>query len=207
MIIKALKYLTSKDKTVNHIAWDQLRATVCKRTGRDPEYCTDVLNTPPPRNEASRRDVRSLWSMVRKSLAHLNIKLDFDEEGFIVRLGDSQVRTTRWRPVADLMKHAKEERRLQQVLSCSDQGRSYHAISLHPASSNYVSFAEYKFALQARLNLLPVKTVAKRLRRVRDTTCPKCCSQPESLGHVSNACTPNPVTSLGHQQRRKRPVC
>ncbi len=26
---------------------------------------------------------------------------------------------------------------------------------------------------------------------MRDTTCPKCHSQPESLGHVLNACTPN----------------
>ncbi len=36
-------------------------------------------------------------------------------------------------------------------------------------------------SLRARLNLLPVK----------DTTYSKCHSQPESFGHVLNACTPS----------------
>ena len=45
--------------------------------------------------------------------------------------------------------------------------------------------------MRARLNLLPVKTVARRMGKCTNTTCPKFGSQPESLGHVLNACTPN----------------
>jgi len=103
----------------------------------------------------------------------------------------------RWGPVSNLLKRAKEEKRLKKTLASEDQGRSFHAISVHPASNSWIptgrflSFTEYKFALRARLNLLPVKTVAKRMRKIRDTTCPKCHSQPEFLGHVLNACTPN----------------
>ena len=183
------------------MAWDQLRATIIKRTGHAPESDEDVvafLNTPPPRNEASRGDVRSLWSMVRKSLVYLNVELEHTtEDGFLLTFKESTAKTYRWPPVINLLKRAREDRRLQQVLSSSDQGRSFHAISLHPASNHwiptgsYISFAEYKFALKARLNLLPVGTVAKRTRRVSDDTCRKCRAQPESLGHVLNACTHN----------------
>ena len=39
----------------------------------------------------------------------------------------------------------------------------------------YVSFAEYRFAIKARLNLLPTKVVVKRRGNLQlDTTCPKC---------------------------------
>ena len=135
--------------------------------------------------------------MVRESLHYLNLELDGDQDGLSLTFQESSVRTTRWRLVQDLLKRAKEQRRLRQVLDSSDQGRSYHAISLHPASSHwiptgsYISFAEYKFAPRAWLNLLPVGTVARRLKRTSNATCRKCQYPVESLGHVLNACTPN----------------
>ena len=56
----------------------------------------------------------------------------------------------------------------------------------------FVSFAEYRFAVKARLNLLPTKAVVKRADTPQlDVTCPKCKSQPETLGHILNTCTPN----------------
>ena len=45
--------------------------------------------------------------------------------------------------------------------------------------------------MRARLNLLPVRTVAKRIKNNISTLCPRCHSYPESLGHVLNACIPN----------------
>ena len=55
------------------------------RSGRRPERAEDVidfLNTPPPKNEASRGDVRSLWSSLRKSLRGLDIQLDYVDGDF-----------------------------------------------------------------------------------------------------------------------------
>ena len=39
--------------------------------------------------------------------------------------------------------------------------------------------------------MLPVKTVARRMKKISDATCPGCKAHPESLGHVLNACLPN----------------
>ena len=73
-------------------------------------------------------------------------------------------------------------------LQASDQGRSFHLVSKHPSSNSwirdgaYVSFAEYRFAMKARLNPLPTKVVVKRAGNPQlDTTCPKCNSQPPML--------------------------
>ena len=199
-ITRALKALASKDKLVSDIAWDQLRATILKRTGHRPKQAEDVtefLHTLPPKNEGSRGDVRSLWSSLRKSLHCFNIELEYVDGDFLIECNGSCSKTPRWSSIANLLKRAKENRRLNQVLASSDQGRSFFCVSRHPSSSHwiptgsYISFAEYKFALRARLNLLPVGTVARRLRKTQDATCRKCRSQPESLGHVLSACTPN----------------
>ena len=63
IITCALKCLTSRNRTVSDLAWDQLSATVKKRTGAAPEHVDDVinfLNTPAARGEAVRGDVRSM---------------------------------------------------------------------------------------------------------------------------------------------------
>ena len=79
MILRAMKVLTSKDKLVSDIAWDQLRSTIIKRTGHTPQSSDDItafLNALPPHNEAAQGDVRSLWSMVRRSLHYLGIEYE-----------------------------------------------------------------------------------------------------------------------------------
>ena len=59
-------------------------------------------------------------------------------------------------------------------------------------NGDFISFADYRFVLCARLNLLPTKTAVRRAGRPDvDTICPKCHRAPETLGHVLNACTPN----------------
>ena len=51
----------------------------------------------------------------------------------------------------------------------------------------------YCFAIKARLNLLPVKTMLHHAGKCNNNTTlrPRCRSQPESPGHVLNACTQN----------------
>ncbi len=81
---------------------------------------------------------------------------------------------------------------------CPDQGRAFHHASKHPSSNHWIQsgaftyFAEYRFAMKGRLNLLPTESVARRVGKpYLDTTCPKCWYEPETLGQVLNACTPS----------------
>ena len=97
-----------------------------------------------------------------------------------------------------LLKEARGMRHLASLLEAQDQGRTFHLVSKTPSSNHwihagaYTTFSDYRFAIRARLNLLPTRTVAKRAGHPEiDTTCPKCHQAPETLGHVLNACTPN----------------
>ena len=55
-----------------------------------------------------------------------------------------------------------------------------------------MSFSDYRFALKARLNLLPTKTVVKRIGRpINNINCSRCNQAPETLAHILNACSPN----------------
>ena len=53
-ITRAIKVLSSKDKLVSDIAWDQLRLTIAKRTGHPPATLVVVVTflNSPPRNAA-----------------------------------------------------------------------------------------------------------------------------------------------------------
>ena len=193
--------LSSPDEKVQDVAWDQLSAVVRKRKGADTISDRDLqefLNSPPESGEYRRGDVRSLWSAVRKSVRNLGCVLIL--EGMDVKL-QKEERTAcprDKRAVRQLLNEARDSTRLEQVLSAKDQGRTFHLASKHPSSSNwirdgsFVSFTEYRFAIRGRLNLLPTKSVVRRAGHPHlDTTCPKCRSQPQTLGHVLNACTPN----------------
>ena len=152
----------------------------------------------PCTGEASRGDIRSMWSGVRKALKHL--KCTVKVSGLCTHLNYEDVTVEgRHQPaVQKLLARAKSERRLHQLQSAPDQGRAFHLLANHPSSNHwihsgaYTSFAKYRFAMRGRLNLLPTRVVAKRAGKPQlDTTCPKCHSSPETLGHVLNACTPN----------------
>ena len=63
------------------------------------------------------------------------------------------------------------------------------------SAGTFTSFSDFRFAIRARLNLLPTKTVVKRAGHPEiDTTCPKYHQGPETLGHVLNACMLNACT-------------
>ena len=88
---------------------------------------------------------------------------------------------------------------LQEIYSsrlaqASDQGRAMACVAAHTSSNhwittgNYTSFGEYRFALKARLNLLPTRTVRRRAGGIADMSCPKCHEEQETLAHVLNHC-------------------
>jgi len=84
MVSRVLKTLISRDRLVSDVAWAQLPATVAKRMGTPPQIRRNLLgflNTPQPPGESAKGNVKSLWSMPRRSLVFLDLKLDSDPDG------------------------------------------------------------------------------------------------------------------------------
>ncbi len=82
------------------------------------------------------------------------------------------------------MMKVREQHCLKLDLQCADKGRSFHLIHQDQSSNHwipegkYTSFSAYRFAIKARLNFLPVKTVVRRAGKSVDTKCPKCSQKP-----------------------------
>lgn len=200
-VTHALRCLTSPDKMVQDVARSQLTSVAKKRLKKADVQTTDIehpLNSPSTPQEASRGDVTSLWSAVRKSLNRLSCKVRL--EGAVVFLTHKEldVNAKDRRAVTNLLGNVKSNLRLSQLLDAKDQGCAFASASKDPTSNFWIqsgaflSFAEYRFAIKARLNLLPTKVAVKRAGKPHlDPTCPKCKLQPESLGHILNTCTPN----------------
>ena len=71
----------------------------------------------------------------------------------------------------------------------------------------YISFQDYRFGLKARLNLLPTKSVSKRIGKVEIYLCMLCRQAPETLAHILNACPPNaPLMRERHNKILERTV-
>ena len=93
------------------------------------------------------------------------------------------------------LKYKPHAAHLEQLKLCKDQGRPSESTGLHPDSSyfiyngSFLSFPQYRFALKARLNLLPVRTVQARCGKPHlQTSCRRCGQHPETLAHVLNHC-------------------
>ena len=210
-INRALRCLSSPDDRVNTVAWNQLSTVTKRRLGREDIRDTDIqdfLNSPPAKGEYKQGDVRSLWSAVRKSLQRLECQITVT--GTEIKIShEEEVAPARNRiAVKKILDQAKNKINKNELLEAKDQGRAFHLIGEHPSSSHWMregdftSFAEFRFAIKGRLNLLPTKTTVKRAGRPDlNTTCPKCHQQPETLGHVLNACTPN--TGLMRERHNK----
>ena len=190
------------DKTVNDVAWAQLHLTVQKRrrlTEVSAEDITDFLNhTPPLPQERRTSDVSTIWSLARKSLAHASSSLEIDGADVFLSVEGEHFAPNQKQQMKKALNNACEARHLAALLEAPNQGRAFHLVSKDPVSSHwiasgaYTSFSDFRFALHARLNLLPTKTVAKRVgHAIADDTCPKCRSAPETLAHILNACPPN----------------
>ena len=190
--------LTSPDSVVRSCAWSQLRQTVSCRGCKNPVN-SDLelfLNSPIPAEERRTRDVKSLWSYARKSLERMGLKVYLSGRSPVLVMAEGKSFPANNRcTLHNFLCCSLANQHLSELVSTKDQGRAFELVSLSPASNfwigsgQYLSFAEYRFALRARCNLLPVKTVVARIGRGDgDKICPKCHQQPESLAHVLNAC-------------------
>ncbi len=168
--------------------------------GRPLQDLMSFMNSPVSPDERKTRDAKSLWSDARSSLMAVSLKLDLTSDSAMLILGNDSVITAQhphglnvylriffpWRPSAV-------------SIQAPGQGWTFHLASKSPASNfgpssgQYTSFAEYRFAIKARCNLLPVNTVQARMgkRGQQPTSRLECHSMPETIGHVLNACIPH----------------
>lgn len=168
-----------------------------KKEELSEEELDRFLNTPPTAGEGERGDLRSLWSLVRRSLSNTGMKLVL---GDAVRLTAPDV-SLNWSKRKDsnrVLHNLCQQSHMDILTQAKDQGRTFSTVKKHPVSNHwiptgrYVSFSEYRFAIKARLNLLPVKTVQRRFQQSQmDTRCRQCHQHPETLSHVVNHCLPN----------------
>ena len=85
LVSQAFKFLSNeKDPRVSTVARHQLAEVMSKRSqATDPssDSLSTFRNTPAPNGEGSRGDVRSLWSLVRKSLQNTHSKILLGDGG------------------------------------------------------------------------------------------------------------------------------
>ena len=179
----------------------QLQEVVRKRTERvdpSPADCAAFVNNrADTARERRLRDVHSLWTEVRRHTDKVKIEYEEQSEEWILRGGPEVTFYARnKKKVNSFIRSLQEEQHLDGLTRATDQGRAFSLISRSAASNGwiggkYVSFADYQFAVKARLNLLPVKTVLRRMgKSVQDSRCPKCSGSSDTLAHRLNSCTP-----------------
>jgi len=146
-ISRVVKMLSSSDVTVLNVAWDQLRATIQKRMGTPPATAYNAftfLNSPPQPNEGSRGDVLTLWSIVRRPLWRLGMKVAKDEEGRVLLQSEEvEALGNNRRAIAGSLRATGDAWTLTRVTSSSDQGRSFPLISQHYESNSWIPTGRY----------------------------------------------------------------
>ena len=196
------KFLTNKDPKIVMMSAKRLKDTIAARKAvKDASYedVLDFLNSRPDEGEHRKsNDVRSLFSLVRGSFHRLGALLCYvegDETNLRLQIGDKLIQGTESRNSSWLLRGRYHQKQLDSLRAAVDQGKSFHSVAKHPSSSEwigngkYMSFADYRFAMKGRLNLLPVRTVLKRTKQLRGSIhCRRCRSQPETLAHALNHC-------------------
>ena len=198
LVARVFSCLSSRDRKVQNIAWAQLTSTVKKRRGINEVSTRDIqdfLNHLPLPQERNSRDVKSIWSTTRKALNHLSCSVSFDGPNIMLNYDGTTTEAGQKETIRKTLRKASDNYRLNELLEAKDQGKSFHLVHKHWSSNHWIhsgaftTFADYRFAIRARLNLLPTKTVVKRAGKPDiDVTCPRC---RRTLAHILNACTPN----------------
>ncbi|KAL5509989.1 hypothetical protein EMCRGX_G005452 [Ephydatia muelleri] len=185
----------SGDPSVGDVAQAALGVTARKRSRgtMDPQ---DFLDNPPQRDEGKQGDIKSLWSRVRVSLQLCQSSINLANRQLVIT--DKPFGPAKRHQICKAMRAVLQGKHLDKWLSATDQGRAAGCISAHQASNHwirggkYTSFSEYRFAIKARLNLLPTRTVRKRSgEAIPDTSCPRCWQEQETLAHVLKHCPSN----------------
>ena len=131
-IIKSPLCLSSPDKLIQDVAWSQVSDVVRRRCNKNDLSSVDIesfLNSPPDVGESRQSDVRSLWTVVRKSFKLLLCSIQIQDSEIFLVCDDSIVSVSQRKLISDMLNDAKNERRIQKLLEVKEQERTFHSTS------------------------------------------------------------------------------
>ncbi|KAF1325661.1 reverse transcriptase, partial [Globisporangium splendens] len=214
-VAHAWQMLHSKDLAIRAIAREQVVQICRTRHTLDVEHWRDgerreemvqlflnskLADSPHAPSKRRNGDIGSLWVDVQRHLRTWELALDTRHDNGTTELLQLKVpHHHKWLSHKTVLRHLKlhlKLRHLERWRSMTDQGRTVRAHG--GAGAKFVSTAagltdaEYRFAIQARLNQVDTNATLKRRRLRANATCraPNC-SRAETLAHVLNHCAPN----------------
>ena len=221
MTTHVAKMLTSPDPLVRGVATLSLDRTIKKRYGETegPEDRWRFLSGQIRRDREGRRgDVSTMWSRVRDFTKDTGVRLHGgtgeDQTPTGVSLGDWEI-SGGFRRV--LLRELRTERArfwLKRWTSLAEQGGLAQCFSQVPESNfwirdcRFLRYREYRFAIKASLNLLPV--AAHKIKyggSVASTWCKGCTCNIETQEHMLSVCPKNmPKIKARHNKVMERLV-
>ena len=151
IVSQAFKFLSNKkDPRVSTVAHHQLTEVMSKRpqaTDPSSDSLSTFLNTPAPNGEGSRGDMRSLWSLVRKSLQNTHSKILLGDGGTGTKISIREC-TGGWdqrKSISKALRDVCQDNHLSKLLEAKDQGRSFFSTSRHSASNYWIQSGHCHF--------------------------------------------------------------
>ena len=221
MITYAVKMLTSPDPLVRGVAQHSLECTIRKRFGGTEghedqwRFLAGQLKSA---TESRCGDVSSIWSRLRAFAGETGVRLhggaSDDPTPTGISIGD-RVLSGGFRTV--LLRELRTERGktwLSKWASLAEQGGFARTISQASESNywlrdcRYLRYREYRWAIKAQLNLLPVAAHRRKFGgSVADTRCKVCTGNIETQEHCLNVCQANmPAIKARHDRVMERLV-
>ena len=222
MITQAIKMLTCPNPLVRGVTTHSLDCTILKRYGstEGPEDRWRFLSGQLRWEDESRRgDISSIWSRVQSFVVTSGVRL---HEGTVespaptaITIGEDDLSGRRLREaLLRTLRTARGEDWLRRWTRLKEQGGLAGSFSWAPESNfwirecRYLRYREYRWALKARLNLLPVASHKRKYAGpTADTRCRGCTGRVETQTHCLSVCPGNmPAMRARHDQLQKRLV-
>ena len=222
LITQATKMLTSPDPLVRGIATHSLDCTILKRYGstEGPEDRWRFLSGQLRREDEGRRgDISSVWSRMRSFATSTGVRLHGgtaeSPPPTAVSIGEQELSGRRLRgALLRGLRSARGEYWLGRWTGLAEQGGLAGSFSRAPESNywirecRYLRYREYRWALKARLNLLPVASHKRKYGgSAADTRCRGCTGALETQEHCLSVCQGNMAAMRArHDQLLRRLV-
>ena len=222
LITQATKMLTSPDPLVRGIATHSLDCTILKRYGstEGPEDRWRFLSGQLRREDEGRRgDISSVWSRMRSFATSTGVRLHGgtaeSPPPTAVSIGEQELSGRRLRgALLRGLRSARGEYWLGRWTGLAEQGGLAGSFIRAPESNywireyRYLRYREYRWALKARLNLLPVASHKRKYGgSAADTRCRGCTGALETQEHCLSVCQGNMAAMRArHDQLLRRLV-
>ena len=191
-VFQITQMLLSPDLRVSGCAWDQLLQAVSKRTGTlnpTDDIVHDFFNSPPASGKGSKGDVRSLWNVVRRSMRRLEVSVCIEGRSVSIECLAGDINESQRDKVTCMLRQQSNQLSLQMLRIRAELLFPSASLPALVGNGKYMSFAQYRFRVKARCNLLPIRTVNRRIGLAQHDFCTRCTTnQPETMAHILNCC-------------------